>query len=172
MRGQMKKFFKTLIPIELAKGMALTGKRFFQVLVSPNRGKAKLHIVTEYPEVASPVQPRFRGRLQLLRDGDGEIICTCCLLCVKACPTHAIQIVPGKKEGRKTRVPASYDFQLERCTFCGFCVEACTFGAISLNHQFELAAYNREDFAIGLGGAFQSIDRPSPVGKFSYSGND
>jgi len=168
----MKKFLKTLIPVELAKGMALTGKRFFQVLVSPNRGKAKLHIVTEYPEVKSPVQPRYRGRVQLLRDEEGEIKCTCCMLCVKACPTNAIHIVAGKKEGRKTRIPTSYDYQLERCVFCSFCVEACTFGAISMNHQFELAAYNREDFVLGLGGAFQSIDRPSPTGKFSYSGND
>jgi len=168
----MKKFFKTLIPIELAKGLALTGKRFFQVMISPNRGKAKLHIVDEYPEVTAKVQPRFRGRLQLLRDEEGELKCTCCLLCVKACPTNAIQITAGKKEGRKTRIPESYDYQLERCIFCGFCVESCNFGAIELNHQFELASYHREDFSIGLGGAFQSVDQPSPVGRFSYSGND
>jgi NADH-quinone oxidoreductase subunit I len=168
----MKKFFKTLIPIELAKVLALTGKRFFQVLVSPNRGKARLHIVNEYPEVTAEVQPRFRGRLQLLRDEEGEIKCSCCLLCVKACPTNAIKIVAGKKEGRKTRIPTSYDYELERCVFCGFCVESCTFGAISMSHQFELAAYNREDLVIGLGSAFQSIDKPSPIGKFSYSRSD
>jgi NADH-quinone oxidoreductase subunit I len=168
----MKKFLKTLIPVELAKGLLLTGKRFGQVFFTPNRGKLKQHIVNEYPEVPAKVQPRFRGRLQLLKDADGEIICTACSLCVKACPTNAIQVVPGKKEGRKTRIPASYDFELERCTFCGFCVESCSFNAIALNHQFELAVYRREDLAFGLGGIFQSIDKPTPVAKFSYSGEE
>jgi NADH-quinone oxidoreductase subunit I len=168
----MKKFLKTLIPLELAKGMALTGKWFFQVMFSPNRGKRKLHLVDEYPEVPAKVQPRYRGRLELLRDAQGEIICTCCMACVKACPTNAISIVSGKKEGRKTRIPECYNFELERCVFCGFCVESCAFNAIALNHQFELAVYNREDMALGLGGAFQSIDKPSPVGRFSYSGEE
>ncbi|MCL1894119.1 MAG: NADH-quinone oxidoreductase subunit I [Holophagaceae bacterium] len=168
----MKKFLKTLIPIELAKGLLLTGKRFGQVLFSANRRKVKLHVVQEYPEVVAKVQPRFRGRLQLIKDEQGELKCVCCMLCVKACPTNAIQIIAGKKEGRKTRIPTSYDFELERCVFCGFCVESCTFGAISLNHQFELAVYNREDLSLGLGGVFQSIDKPSPVAKFSYSGEE
>jgi len=168
----MKKFLKTLIPIELAKGMFLTGKRFSQVMFSPNRGKSKLNIVDEYPEVPAKVMPRFRGRLQLLKDAQDEIICVCCNACVNACPTNAIQIVPGKKEGRKTRIPASCDFEMERCVFCGFCVESCAFNAIALNHQFELAVYNREEMALGLGGVFQSIDKPSPVAKFSYSGEE
>jgi len=168
----MKKFLKTLVPVELAKGLLLTGKWFCQVMFTPNRGKSKLHIVDEYPEVPAKVQPRFRGRLQLLRDDQDEIICVCCMACIKACPTDAIKLVAGKKEGRKTRIPESYDFELERCVFCGFCVESCTFNAIALNHQFELAVYNREDMALGLGGTFQSIDKPSPVGRFSYSGEE
>jgi NADH-quinone oxidoreductase subunit I len=116
----MKGFLKTLIPLELAKGMLQTGKWFLQVMLSPNRGKWKLHIVEEYPEVPVKVQPRFRGRLELLRDQHGEIICTCCGMCVKACPTGAIHIHAGKKEGRKTRVPETYNLELERCVFCGF----------------------------------------------------
>jgi NADH-quinone oxidoreductase subunit I len=168
----MKKFLKTLIPVELAKGLLLTGKRFSQVLFTPNRGKQKRHIVNEYPEVPAKVQPRFRGRLQLLKDTEGEIICVACMLCAKACPTNAIQIIAGKKEGRKTRIPVSYDFELERCAFCGFCVESCTFNAIALNHQFELAVYHREDLVLGLGGVFQSIDKSTPVARFSYSGEE
>jgi NADH-quinone oxidoreductase subunit I len=168
----MLKFFKTLIPIELAQGLFQTGKNFCQVMFTANRRKKKLHLVDEYPEVPAKVQPRFRGRLQLLKDDEGEIICSCCNLCVKACPTSAIHIVAGKKEGRKTRIPISYDLEMERCIFCGFCVDSCNFKAIALNHQFELAVYNREELALGLGGAFQSIDRPSPVAKFSYSGKE
>ena len=165
----MKKFLKTLIPMELAKGLLLTGKRFGQVLFTANRAKRKLHLVDEYPEVPAKVFPRFRGRPQLTRDAEGELLCTCCMLCVKICPTNAIQIVAGKKEGRKQRIPISYDFEMERCVFCGFCAESCNFDALILNHQFELAVYNREDLALGLGGDFQAIDKPSPVGKFSYS---
>ena len=165
----MPKFLKTLIPVELAKGMLVTGKHFCQVMFRANRSEKKLHLVDEYPEVPARVQPRFRGRLQLLRDGGGEPLCTCCMLCAKACPTNAIRITAGSKEGRKTRIPLEWDYEMERCVFCGFCVDACNFGAIELNHQFELAVYNRDDLALGLGGAFQAVDRPSPVARFSYS---
>ena len=71
------------------------------------------------------MEPRFRGRLQLLRDEAGEVKCVCCMSCVKICPTQVITIEATKKEGRKAKLPARYDFEMERCIFCGFCVESC-----------------------------------------------
>jgi len=58
---------------------------------------------------------------------------------------------------------------MERCIFCEFCVESCGFDSIILNHQFELAAYNREDFSIGMEGLGQNMYEPTPVGKFSVA---
>jgi len=50
-------------------------------------------------------------------------------------------------------------------------VESCGFDSIILNHQFELAAYNREDFSIGMLGSQNMFDL-TPAGKFSYSDED
>jgi NADH-quinone oxidoreductase subunit I len=168
----MNKYLKTLIPVDIAKGLALTGKHFFRVFGTANRRKVPLHVVSEYPEVTAKVQPRFRGRLTLLKDEQGEIKCVCCLACEKICPTQVITIESGKKEGRKTRIPLRYDFEMERCIFCEFCVESCGFDSIILNHQFELAAYNREDFSIGMLGKSQNMFELTPVGRFSYSDSD
>jgi NADH-quinone oxidoreductase subunit I len=168
----MHKHLKTLIPIDIIKGLYLTGKHFMRVFTSANRRKVPLHVVSEYPEVKTKLQPRFRGRLTMLKDEQGEIKCVGCLACEKICPTQAITITVGKKEGRKNKLPTRYDFEMERCTFCGFCVESCAFSAITLNHQFELAAYNREDFSIGISGKVQNLFEPTSVGKFDYSSDN
>jgi NADH-quinone oxidoreductase subunit I len=165
----MNKILRTLIPFDIAKGLAITGKHFSKVFFTANRRKVPFHIVSEYPEVVAKVQPRFRGRLTLLKDEQGEIKCVCCLACEKICPTQVITIEKGKKEGRKMPFPVRYDFEMERCIFCEFCVESCGFDSIILNHQFELAAYNREDFSLGMEGADQNMFQPSHVGKFSVA---
>ena len=102
------------------------------------------------------------------QDEQGEIKCVCCLACEKICPTQVITIIKGKKEGRKMPFPVRYDFEMERCIFCEFCVESCGFDSIILNHQFELATYNREDFSIGMEGS-ENMFRNSSVGHFSVA---
>jgi len=165
----MNKLLRTLIPFDIAKGLAITGKHFCKVFFTANRRKVPFHIVSEYPEVVAKIQPRYRGRLTLLKDEQGEIKCICCLACEKICPTQVITIEKGKKEGRKLPFPVRYDFEMERCIFCEFCVESCGFDSIILNHQFELAAYNREDFSLGMEGTDQNMFVPSHVGKFSVA---
>ncbi len=165
----MHKILRTLIPFDIAKGLAITGKHFCKVFFTANRRKVPFHIVSEYPEVVAKIQPRYRGRLTLLKDEQGEIKCICCLACEKICPTQVITIEKGKKEGRKLPFPVRYDFEMERCIFCEFCVESCGFDSIILNHQFELAAYNREDFSLGMEGTDQNMFVPSQVGKFSVA---
>jgi len=118
-------FLRTLIPFDIAGGMKLTGRYFGKVFFSANRKKVRTeikHFTQEYPEVAVRLQPRFRGRLTLLKDEQGEIKCVCCLACEKICPTQVITIEKGKKEGRKMPFPVRYDFEMERCIFCEFCV--------------------------------------------------
>ena len=168
----MNRLLRTLIPGDLAKGLQLTGKRFLQVFRTANRRRVPLHVTCEYPEVPVRLPQRFRGRLQLLRDEQGEVKCVACMACVKICPTGVITIEGGKKEGRKTRLPLRYDFEMERCLFCGFCVESCPFDAIILNDQFELNAYHRADFSYGMEGAQQNMFEKTPVAKFSVAEED
>jgi NADH-quinone oxidoreductase subunit I len=165
----MSSFLRTLIPFDIYGGMKLTGKYFGKVLRQANRGKKRVHMVEEYPERTALLQPRYRGRLTLIKDEQGEIKCVCCLACEKICPTQVITIEKAKKEGRKMPYPVRYDFEMERCIFCEFCVESCGFDSIILNHQFELAGYNREDFSIGMEGRFQNMFELWPASKYSVA---
>src|ERR1035437_6610082 len=65
----------------IAKGMALTLRRFFQP-------KATI----QYPETASDQAVRFRGRLQLLYDEVGNLKCETCFQCAQACPVECIDM--------------------------------------------------------------------------------
>ena len=57
----MKKFLKTLIPIEILKGLKLTGTHFMKVFATANRRKVKLHVTQEYPEVPVKLAPAVPG---------------------------------------------------------------------------------------------------------------
>jgi NADH-quinone oxidoreductase subunit E len=72
----------TFIPgLGIAKGMALTMRRFF----AP---KATI----QYPEAEPDVAVRFRGRLQLLYDELGNLKCETCFQCAMACPVECIDM--------------------------------------------------------------------------------
>lgn len=165
----MRGLLKTLIPGDIVQGLRTTGRHFFRVFRTANRRKVPFHITCEYPEIPVKLKPRFRGRLHMLVDEAGELKCICCMACEKICPTGVITIIAGKKEGRKTKIPLRYDFEMERCIFCEFCVESCGFDAIILDHQFELAAYNREDFSMGLAGKYQNMAGLVPVAQYSVA---
>ncbi len=97
-----------------------------------------------YPEKRPYTPPRFRGRIVLTRDPDGEERCVACYLCSAACPTDCIAIEGGVvKEGRHQAI--SFRINFARCIFCGFCEEACPTLAIQLTQDFEMGEYHRHD---------------------------
>ena len=53
-----------------------------------------------YPEVPAEqiVPPRFRGRIILTRDPDGEERCVACNLCAVACPVGCISLQKAEIE--------------------------------------------------------------------------
>ena len=73
----------------IAKGMALTLRRFFEPKVT-----------IKYPEVRIDVAPRFRGRLQLLYDEWGTLKCETCFQCAQACPIECIDMGGMDTRGR------------------------------------------------------------------------
>jgi NADH:ubiquinone oxidoreductase subunit E len=73
----------------IAKGMALTMRRFF----AP---KATI----QYPETAPDIAVRFRGRLQLLYDELGNLKCETCFQCAQACPVECIDMGGFDTKGR------------------------------------------------------------------------
>ena len=97
-----------------------------------------------YPEEPVYLPPRFRGRIVLTRDPDGEERCVACNLCAVACPVGCISLQKAEtKDGRW--YPEFFRINFSRCIFCGLCEEACPTTAIQLTPDFELGEYKRQD---------------------------
>ena len=124
-RKYIKRYLKRCItgPWSLICGLSVSLKYFFD----PRR------IVTEqYPENRKTLKmhERYRGRLEMIEDAEGNNHCTACGMCVNVLSTKNIA---GKK------VLGRYVYHFASCTQCGLCVEACPFGAIRMSQAFEVA---------------------------------
>jgi len=97
-----------------------------------------------YPEVMPKLAPRWRGRIVLTRDPDGEERCVGCYLCAVACPVDCIALQATEDEHGR-RYPEFFRINFSRCIFCGFCEEACPTYAIQLTPDFEMSEYNRQN---------------------------
>ncbi len=97
----------------------------------------------QYPEQKPYMPPRYRGRIVLTRDPDGEERCVACNLCAVACPVACISLQKAEKpDGRW--YPEFFRINFSRCIFCGFCEEACPTSAIQLTPDYELCEYDRQ----------------------------
>ena len=124
-------FMKSLLLLELLKGMRLTGRRLFS-----------RKITVQYPEEKTPQSNRFRGLHALRRYPNGEERCIACKLCEAVCPALAITIEAEEREDG-TRRTTRYDIDLFKCIYCGFCEESCPVDAIVETRVFEYAFENR-----------------------------
>lgn len=101
-------------------------------------------VTIQYPEQKPVLSPRYRGRIVLTRDPDGEERCVACFLCSSVCPVDCIAIESGEDD-RNRRYPKSFRINFSRCIFCGLCEEACPTLAIQLTPEFEMSEYRREN---------------------------
>ncbi|MCQ2106639.1 MAG: 4Fe-4S binding protein [Fibrobacter sp.] len=118
-------------PWSLLCGLSVSLRYFF----NPKR------VVTEqYPENRKTLKmhERFRGRLSMVEDADGNNHCTACGMCERSCPNGSINVQATKNIAGK-KVLGRYVYHFASCTQCGLCVEACPFGAIEMAPEFEVA---------------------------------
>jgi len=98
----------------------------------------------QYPDEKPYLPPRWRGRIVLTRDPDGEERCVACYLCAVACPVDCISLQATEDEHNR-RYPDFFRINFSRCIFCGYCEEACPTYAIQLIPDFEMSEYNRQN---------------------------
>jgi NADH-quinone oxidoreductase subunit I len=150
MSGKIRDFFRTFMLLELAKGMALTGRHLFA-----------RKITVQFPEEKTPQSPRFRGLHALRRYPNGEERCIACKLCEAVCPALAITIESAVREDG-TRRTTRYDIDLTKCIFCGFCEESCPVDSIVETRLFEYHGEKRgdllytKDMLLKVGDAFEA----------------
>lgn len=117
-----------------------------------------------YPEEKLYLSPRYRGRVILTRNTNGEERCVACNLCSAVCPVDCIAL--QKSETNSGRwYPKFFRINFSRCIFCGLCEEACPTAAIQLMPDFELSdfkrqnlVYEKEDLLISGPGKYPDYD--------------
>lgn len=98
----------------------------------------------QYPEEKPKLPARYRGRIILTKDPDGEERCVACYLCSAVCPVGCIAI-EATQDANGRRYPKNFRINFSRCIYCGLCEEACPTTAIQLTPDFEMAEYQREN---------------------------
>ena len=130
-------------------------------------------VTCRYPYEKSKIAPRYRGRISF--DGD---LCIGCKVCVRDCPSGAIEIfqVPGEKyqfsyrsllQQKKVQVqidkPGKKKFRavinLGKCLYCAQCVEACPKKALRLTADYELATLDKDQLLRCYEGPDESAEK-------------
>ncbi len=135
----------------IVKGMLINLKRFFRGLFLQENW------TIQYPEQRRDYSQRFRGAHFISVDKNKTENCTACFLCETVCPAECIHIVAEERPEAenpngvwKEKKPASFDIDLLRCCFCGFCEEACPKDAIKLSRNYEMAVSTRDEAIFDL----------------------
>jgi formate hydrogenlyase subunit 6/NADH:ubiquinone oxidoreductase subunit I len=89
-----------------------------QFLEDVKKGKT-----TMIPPIDTP--KGFRGKIQYDKEK-----CIGCQLCIKVCPSGAIEFKPEEKKIK---------IYLARCTFCSQCNDICPVNCLSMSNEFLLA---------------------------------
>jgi NADH-quinone oxidoreductase subunit I len=152
----------------LLKGLSVTLKHFVTTYIADLQFAGKKYLgqtqfekrqglqaegifTVEYPDEKLAVPERFRFVPFLVtEDADhperpGHDWCTSCGICAKVCPPQCIWIVRGQdaNTGRPIPEPEAFFIDIDICMNCGFCAEFCPFDAIKMDHDYEMASYDR-----------------------------
>jgi len=102
-------------------------------------------VMLQYPTEKWEMPERSRGIVVLLSDKEtGKLNCTVCMLCMRACPSYAINIKFEKDEKGK-RILKDFIVDHTICCFCGLCEDACNFAAIKLAPKYEFSTFDKEE---------------------------
>ncbi len=151
--------------IGILKGLGVTFKHFVETyvddfrwlfsggrysseraLLARNSTRERGIFTVQYPEEKIPTPERFRFTPFLLyEDATHEDRCTSCGICAKVCPPQCIWIERSTdpQTGRPIPAPKNFWIDIDICMNCGFCAEFCPFDAIKMDHDYEMASYDR-----------------------------
>jgi NADH-quinone oxidoreductase subunit I len=129
------------------------GRRYYRdtALKTRQSPQARGVFTVQYPEEKLPVPEAFRYIPFLVyeeaEDGTIEDRCTSCGICAKVCPPQCIWIQRSNdpETGRPIPSPTNFFIDIDICMNCGLCAEFCPFDAIKMDHNYELASYDRRE---------------------------
>jgi NADH-quinone oxidoreductase subunit I len=150
----------------ILKGLGVTLKHFLDTYIQDFAWRGKLYrtekglkfrttgdvkgvFTVQYPEEKLAIPEEFRYLPFLVYDqgpaGEKDYRCTSCGICAKVCPPQCIWIYRANdpNTGRPVPSPAEFFIDTDICMNCGMCAEYCPFDAIKMDHDFEIATYDR-----------------------------
>lgn len=151
-------FWQQMYIPEIIRGVLITSRHFWRNLFFHSMhaiGLFKLiraGVTIMYPEEKRKPPSRLRTRHRLTKRPDGSMRCVACMMCETVCPAKCITIVAeGHPDPNIEKRPKSFDIDLGKCVFCGFCVEACPEDAIRMDTQIlDMASYTRESMKLDI----------------------
>ncbi len=87
-------------------------------------GQAEINPPVTIPE-------KFRGKIDYNKE-----TCIGCRLCIRVCPSRAIEFLPEEKKIK---------IRIDRCIFCSQCNDICPVNSLSMSENFLLANEDRLD---------------------------
>ena len=98
----------------------------------------------QYPEERPSMPVRSRSMIKLIYDGEkDQFNCVACMMCAKACPNSCIKLEGIRMPDGKRRM-TTFKLDFSTCIFCGYCVEACGFDALTfVSDEYENTVYKR-----------------------------
>jgi formate hydrogenlyase subunit 6/NADH:ubiquinone oxidoreductase subunit I len=115
------------------------GAMFGEVL----RSLVKEPVTELYPIEHRETPDRVRGKLHW----DPEK-CTGCSLCAKECPANAIDMIVIDKKAKQFVMR----YYVDRCIYCGQCVQNCRFDCVDLSKdEWELASETLDPYLVYYG---------------------
>ena len=70
--------------------------------------------------------------------------------------TAGVIVAKDPETGRPTKGPESFHIDAGICMSCGLCAENCNFDAIKMNHDYEIAVYDRAELLYDM----EKLTRP------------
>ena len=151
-------FWQRTYVTEVVRGITITSGHFFRNLflhMAHAAGffrKIAAAVTISYPEQIWKLPSRSRTRHRLTKREDDSPRCVACMMCETVCPARCINIVAEEHpDPNIEKRPKSFDIDLGKCVYCGFCVEACPEDAIRMDTKIvDIAAYSREAMKLDI----------------------
>ncbi len=154
----LKHFFETYIDDLKYFPKSMVNEDAFAHRQGPDGGRGLFTV--EYPEMKLKTPENFRFIPFLVTDYEvpkdspdfdrekwlEQDRCTSCGICSKVCPPQCIWIVRTNdpETGKPIPQPAEFYIDTDICMNCGYCAEFCPFDAIKMDHDYELADFERD----------------------------
>jgi NADH-quinone oxidoreductase subunit I len=154
----LKHFIETYIDDLKYFPKSMVNEEAFAHRQGPDGGRGLFTV--EYPEMKLKTPENFRFIPFLVTDYDVPKDspdfdkakwlemdrCTSCGICAKVCPPQCIWIVRTNdpETGKPIPQPAEFYIDTDICMNCGYCAEFCPFDAIKMDHDYEMADYERD----------------------------